>query len=188
MTFKVGDRLVYPNYGVGVVETVQESLLGGSPAPWYELRFVGNKSRVMVPVGNSDRIGLRLLTRRTDVASVFQILEDATLPPGDDWKARHKQNVDRMRSGLLRDMADVLRNLAFAQKQKALSSQEKKMYEHARDLIVSEIAQVSGLPESEVASRVEEALDRAITNRRPVAVALGHQPDTQTPAHPHLTP
>jgi CarD family transcriptional regulator len=182
VTFKIGDRLVYPNYGVGVVETVQESLLGGSPAPWYELRFLGNNSRVMVPVGNADRIGLRLLTRRTDVGSVFRALENATLPPSDDGKGRHKQNLDRMRSGHLADIADVLRNLAFAQKQKALSSQEKKMYEHARNLIVSEIAQINGLPESEVAAKVEEALDCAITNRHPVAVAFGNQPGPLIPA------
>ena len=172
MSFKIGDRLVYPNYGVGIVETVQESLLGGSPAPWYELRLLGNNSRVMVPVGNSDRIGLRLLTRRTDVGSVFRVLENATSPPGNDWKGRYKQNLDKMRSGHLADIADVLRNLAFAQKQKALSSQEKKMYEHARYLIVSEIAQINGLPEGEVATEVEEALDRAIPNRQPVAAAF----------------
>jgi len=70
------------------------------------------------------------------------------------------------------DIADVLRNLAFAQRQKALSSQEKKMYEHARNLIVSEIAQINGLPEHEVATKVEEALDRAIPNRHPAAVAI----------------
>ncbi len=172
MSFKIGDRLVYPNYGVGVVETIQDSLLGGSPVPWYHLRLFGNNSRVMVPVGNSDRIGLRLLTRRTDVGSVFRVLENATLPPSADWKGRYKQNLDRMRSGHLTDIADVLRNLACAQTQKALSSQEKKMYEHARYLIVSEIAQINGLPESEVATKVEKALDRGIPNRDPVAVAV----------------
>ena len=172
MTFKIGDRLVYPNYGVGVVETIQESLLGGSPAPWYQLRLLGNNSRVMVPVGNSDRIGLRLLTRRADVGSVFRALEDATLPLTEDVKGRYKQNLDRMRSGLLTDIADVLRSLACGQKQKALSSAEKKMYERARYLIVSEIAQINGLPESEVATKVEKALDRAIPDRHPVAVSF----------------
>ena len=77
MAFKIGDRLVYPNHGVGVVETIQESLLEGSTAPCYQLRLIGNNSRVMVPVGNSDRIGLRPLTRRKDVGSVFRVLENA---------------------------------------------------------------------------------------------------------------
>ena len=67
--FKIGDKLVYPNHGVGVVETIQESLLQGATSPCYQLRLLGNNSRVMVPVGNSDRIGLRPLTRRKDVGS-----------------------------------------------------------------------------------------------------------------------
>jgi len=185
VTFKIGDRLVYPNCGVGVVEAIQESLLGGSPAPWYQLPLLGNNSRVMVPVGNSDRIGLRPLTRRKDVGSVFRVLENATLPPSGDWKGRYKQNLDKMRSGRLTDIADVLKNLTWVQKQKALSFREKKMYERARYLIVSEIAQINGLPESEVATKVEKALDRAIPNRHPVAVASGNQPG---PAPPHSTP
>lgn len=160
MNFKVGDRLVYPNYGVGVVESIRDSVLGGSPAPWYELRLFGNDSRVMLPVRNSDRIGLRLLTRSADVESVYSVLENATFTPSGDWKSRYKQNLDRMRAGRLRDVAEVLRNLTFAQKRKALASQEKKMFEHARSLIVSEVAQVCGLPESEVAAKVEEALSR----------------------------
>jgi CarD family transcriptional regulator len=181
VAFKIGDRLVYPNHGVGVVETIQESLLEGSPAPCYQLRLLGNNSRVMVPVGNSDRIGLRPLTRRKDVGSVFRVLENATLPPSGDWKGRYKQNLDKMRSGRLTDIADVLKNLTWVQKQKALSFREKKMYERARYLIVSEIAQINGLPEGEVATEVEKALDRAILKRRPVAglaaVAAGNHRD-----------
>ena len=168
MAFKIGDRLVYPNHGVGVVETIQESPLEGSPAPCYQLRLLGNNSRVMVPVGNSDRIGLRPLTRRKDVGSVFRVLENAMLPPTGDWKGRYKQNLDKMRSGRLTDIADVLKNLTWVQKQKALSFREKKMYERARYLIVSEIAQINGLPEGEVATEVEKALDRAILKRRPL--------------------
>ena len=76
MAFKIGDKLVYPNHGVGVVETIQESLMEGSPAPCYQLRLLGNNSRVMVPVGNSDRIGLRPLTRRKDVGGVFRVIPE----------------------------------------------------------------------------------------------------------------
>ena len=167
MGFKVGDRIVYPNHGVGVVEIIQESLLDGSPSPCYQLRLIGNNSRVMVPVGNSDRIGLRPLTRRNEVGGVFRVLENAHVPPAGDWKGRYKQNLDKMRSGRLTDIADVLKNLSWVQKQKALSFREKKMFERARYLIVSEIAQVNGLPEAEVETEVEKALDRSVMRRRP---------------------
>jgi CarD family transcriptional regulator len=166
VVFKVGDKLVYPNHGVGVVEVIQESLLDGSPHPCYQLRLLGNNSRVMVPVGNSDRIGLRPLTRRNEVGSVFRVLEDGSFVMTSDWKGRYKQNLDKMRSGRLTDIADVLKNLSWVQKQKALSFREKKMYERARYLIVSEIAQINGMTELDVEREVEKALDRSLTRRR----------------------
>jgi CarD family transcriptional regulator len=172
--FKIGDRLVYPNHGVGVVETIQESLLDGSPSPCYQLRLIGNNSRVMVPVGNSDRIGLRPLTRRNEVGTVFRVLENGHVPATGDWKGRYKQNLDKMRSGRLTDIADVLKNLSWVQKQKALSFREKKMFERARYLIVSEIAQVNGLPEAEVETEVEKALDRSVMRRRTASSHRDH--------------
>ncbi len=166
MAFKIGDRLVYPNHGVGVVEQIQESLLDGSPSPCYQLRLMANNSRVMVPVRNSDRIGLRPLTRRNEVGSVFRVLENGEIEPSSDWKGRYKQNLDKMRSGRLTEIADVLKNLSWVQKQKALSFREKKMFERARYLIVSEIAQINGMAENEVEAEVDKALTRSMVRRR----------------------
>lgn len=166
VAFKIGDRLVYPNHGVGVVERIQESLLDGSPSPCYQLRLMANNSRVMVPVRNSDRIGLRPLTRRNEVGSVFRVLENGEIEPSSDWKGRYKQNLDKMRSGRLTEIADVLKNLSWVQKQKALSFREKKMFERARYLIVSEIAQINGMAENEVEAEVDKALTRSMVRRR----------------------
>jgi CarD family transcriptional regulator len=167
--FKIGDRLVYPNHGVGVIETIQESLLEGAPHPCYQVRLLGNNSRVMVPLRNSDRIGLRPLTKRHELGGVFRVLEDTQVESNGDWKGRYKQNLDKMRSGRLTEIADVLKNLSWVQKQKALSFREKKMYERARYLIVSEIAQVNGIPELDVEREVERAIDRSLARRRPRA-------------------
>jgi CarD family transcriptional regulator len=166
VAFKIGDRLVYPNHGVGVVERIQESLLDGFPSPCYQLRLMANNSRVMVPVRNSDRIGLRPLTRRNEVGSVFRVLENGEIEPSSDWKGRYKQNLDKMRSGRLTEIADVLKNLSWVQKQKALSFREKKMFERARYLIVSEIAQINGMAENEVEAEVDKALTRSMVRRR----------------------
>ena len=169
MGFKVGERLVYPNHGVGVIETIQESMMEGAAHPCYQVRLLGNNSRVMVPLHNSDRIGLRPLTKRQDLGGVFRVLEDAKMEQNGDWKGRYKQNLDKMRSGRLTEIADVLKNLSWVQKQKALSFREKKMYERARYLIVSEIAQVNGIPEGEVEREVEKALGRSLARLRPRA-------------------
>ena len=167
MGFKIGEKVVYPNHGVGVVETIQESLLDGTAHHVYQLRILGNNSRVTVPVMNSERVGLRPLTRRQEVAGIFRVLQDGILDPATDWKGRYKQNLDKMKSGRLTEIAGVLKNLSWCQKRKSLSFREKKMYERARYLIISEIAQINGLPETEVEGEVEKALSRSVS-RRPV--------------------
>ncbi len=172
MGFNIGDKLVYPNHGVGVVETIGDSLFDGNAHACYQVRLLANNSRVVVPVGNSERVGLRPLTRRQDVSVVFKVLEDGSFQSNGDWKGRFKQNLDKMRSGRLSDIADVLKNLNWVQKQKTLSFREKKMYERARYLIVSEIAQINGAAEAEVDLDVEKALDRSVARRR----SLGPSP------------
>jgi CarD family transcriptional regulator len=150
-----------------VIETIQESLAEGSTNPCYQVRLIGNNSRVMVPVGNSDRIGLRPLTRRQEVGGVFRVLEDVVVIVGSsDWKGRYKQNLDKMRSGRLTDIADVLKNLSWVQKQKALSFREKKMYD-ARYLIVSEIAQVNGLSSRRSSAKSRRLSKRSMARKRP---------------------
>ena len=168
MGFKVGEKIVYPNHGVSVVEKIGEGFASEPAAPrsFYHLRLLSNNSRVMVPIGNTGLIGLRRLTQRKDITGLMKLLGDGRFSATGDWKGRYKQNLDKMRSGRLTDIADVLKNLSWVQKQKALSFREKKMYERARYLIVSEISHVNGLPETEVEREVEKALDRSITRRR----------------------
>ena len=166
MSFKIGQKLVYPNHGVGVVECIRAAGSEDPAASCYEVRLLGTNSRVTVPVGNSDRVGLRPLVPQRDLVSVFQVLEDGTFASSSDWKGRFKQNLDKMKSGRLTDVADVLKNLNWVQKQKALSFREKKMFERARYLVVSEIAHVNGVAEGEVEVEVERALDEAVASKK----------------------
>ena len=139
------------------------------PRSFYHLRLLSNNSKVMVPIGNTDLIGLRRLTQRKDITGLMKRLADYRFSASGDWKGRYKQNLDKMRSGRLTEIADVLKNLSWVQKQKALSFREKKMYERARYLIVSEIAQVNGISEGDVEREVERAIDRSLARRRPAA-------------------
>jgi CarD family transcriptional regulator len=166
MSFKVGDMVVYPNHGVSVVEGIGEGFQppdsGVTGGPFYQLRVLANNSRVMVPVPNSDKVGLRRLSRRKDVSELLTLLSDTNITKHADWKGRYKTNLDKMKSGRLEDVADVLKNLSFVRLRKSLSFREKKMYERARYLIVSEISVVSGRKEDEVERLVDRALDRAL--------------------------
>ncbi|MEP6801052.1 MAG: CarD family transcriptional regulator [Acidobacteriota bacterium] len=163
MSFRVGEKVVYPNHGVSVVEKIGEGFATGpvSPRSFYHLRLLSNNSKVMVPIGNTDLIGLRRLTQRKDITGLMKRLADSRFSASGDWKGRYKQNLDKMKSGKLHDIADVLKTLNFISSRKTLSFREKKMYERAKYLIVSEIAVINGLDEPEVERQVDRALTKS---------------------------
>ena len=115
MSFKVGEKIVYPNHGVSVVEKIGEGFQTEPVAPrsFYHLRLLSNNSRVMVPVGNTGLIGLRRLTQRKDITGLMKTLGDGRFSATGDWKGRYKQNLDKMKSGELHEIADVLKTLNF---------------------------------------------------------------------------
>jgi CarD family transcriptional regulator len=173
LSFKIGDKVVYPNHGVSIVEGIGSGFETASIPPrddlFYHLRVLSNNSRVMVPVPNSEKIGLRKLSKRKDVNELMALLADSNVTKHADWKGRYKTNLDKMKSGRLEDVADVLKNLSYVRLRKSLSFREKKMYERARYLIVSEIAVVSGREEQDVEKLVDKALDRALGGGMPSA-------------------
>jgi len=160
--FRVGEKIVYPNHGVSIVEQIRESEIAGLRNTYLHLRLISNNSKVMVPIENSELIGLRRLTIRKEVNSLLRTLANGRVSPLADWKGRYKQNLDKMRSGRLQDIAEVLKALNHVMQKKALSFREKKMYERAKYLIVSEIAVIDGASEEEVALRVDRALARSM--------------------------
>ena len=167
MRFKPGDKVVYPNHGVGEVEEVRTRNLAGSKQDFYHLRIYANNTTVMVPVGNSQTVGLRKLFAKRKIKELFEHLRSGDIDSYSNWKGRYKENAEKMRSGHLFDMADVLKNLEHLSKRKALSYREKQMYEKAKFLIVSEIAIVEKQSEDKIEERLGEALSKAIAlNKR----------------------
>ena len=166
MRFDVGDYIVYPNHGVGVVEDIRQTQIAGLDQAFYHLRILANESTVMVPVGNSKSVGLRKIFGKTQIRKLFVHLRDCEFDTQNNWKGRYKENAEKMRSGHLFDMADVLKNLQHLSQRKALSYREKRMYEKAKQLIVSEVAMVQGRTDEVVLGQVETALDECIESRK----------------------
>ena len=166
MRFAVGDKVVYPNHGVGIVEEIRTRQIVGSEQEFYHLRIFSNETTVMVPVGNSRTVGLRNLFDKKQITELFEHLRSPVIDSYSNWKGRYKENAEKMRSGHLFDMADVLKNLVNLSKRKALSYREKQMYEKAKYLIVSEIAIVESAAESDVQERIDAALEIAINARK----------------------
>ena len=162
MRFKVGDKVVYPSQGVSVVEEISKEVLAGTEMKCYHLRLVGSDSKVMVPVDNSERVGLRPLSEKKQVKKVMRRLKAAEGENAEDWKDRYRANLERIKTGDLDEIVDVLLCLAEVAGRKTLSFRERKMYDHARQLLVNEVAEVDRRDVVKVEQQVEDALGHVV--------------------------
>jgi CarD family transcriptional regulator len=116
----------------------------------------------MVPIRNTDRVGLRPLYKTTQIKGLIGLLEERTTKSHTDWKGRYRENLEKMKTGRLEDVAAVLKNLNEVSKRKSLSFREKKMYDRAKYLLVSEVAIVKNIPEPEAEKMIERSLDKSL--------------------------
>lgn len=162
MSFEVGQKVVYPNHGVSVVEEISQTQFDETEQTFYHLRLLSNNSKVMVPEINLKLVGLRPMGTPEEIEDLEKNLADGDIDTYKDWKGRYKQNLEKMKTGRLTDVAEVLKNLSLVSQKKSLSFREKKMYERAKYFIVSEVAHVRSIEETEAEAIVEGALDRSI--------------------------
>jgi CarD family transcriptional regulator len=180
--FKIGQKVVYPNHGIGIIEQIEQKQIGASSLPFYTLRLAATNSVVLVPVSNAGEVGLRSPISSGECEMLLKALSDDFATAPGDWKDRFKEFSDRMRTGDIFAVAEVLKHLTYLNHQKPLSFREQRMLERSRYLVVSELAAVCRQPECSVEVKVDQALARACTkhDRRPAArtraagAALGH--------------
>jgi CarD family transcriptional regulator len=139
-SFSIGDKVVYPNHGVGVIEQISSRTFGATVEKFYLLKIKSSSLKVMVPFHNVTSVGLRRVVRNGEIQKVLDFLTDGACTNNNDWKYRFKENSERMRTGSLLEVAAVLKGLLQLNQSKALSFREKKMLERARYLLVSEMA------------------------------------------------
>jgi CarD family transcriptional regulator len=163
VTFQVGDKVIYPNHGLGIVERVEEKTILGTTCGFFHLRIVSNDTTVFVPVANVDGVGLRKAITDEEVDRLFTLLGDGRIDNHQNWKGRFKDNSDKMRTGSIYDMADVLKSLTFLSKSKSLSFREKRMLDRAKALIISEVSEVVREKAAEIEQKVEGALEKCFT-------------------------
>lgn len=160
MNFKVGDKVVYPNHGVGVIEQVAKRAIGDLESSFYCLRILSTDSTVMVPVDNTQAVGLRKVLTRRQTNLVLKALKEGEVTTYDDWKGRFQANSEKMRTGDIKAVAEVLKSLTMLNEIKPLSYRERKMLDRARFLLVSELAEASG----KKSETVEEQIDTALSD------------------------
>jgi CarD family transcriptional regulator len=164
VAFEIGDKVIYPNHGLGVIERIETKTIMGTTCGFYQLRMA-NETTVFVPVDNVDGVGLRRAITDAEVERLFSLLGDGKIDNHQNWKGRFKDNSDRMRTGSIYDVVEVLKSLTFLSKSKSLSFREKRMLDRAKFLVVSEITEVLGEKTPEVEVKVESALERCFATK-----------------------
>ena len=160
MDFRLGDKIVYPNQGVGIVEQISTRNVTGEPEMFYLLKLNSSSLRVMVPTTNVMSVGLRHVAKNREIGNVLEFLQRGRCKTSQDWKWRFKENCEKMRSGALLQVAEVLKSLLALNQLKPLSFREKRMLDRAWQLLVDEIAVVRGVAKETVASQLVKALSK----------------------------
>jgi len=161
MEFRLGEKVVYPNQGVGIIEQISYGYLNGKSERYYLLKIVASGLRVMVPQTNIENVGLRPVIRSAEAGGVLIFLQKSPSLKNADWKHRFKENSDRMRTGSLLEVAAVLKGLVALSRTKPLSFREKKMLERAKHLLVTELATARNKSEPLMETRIVQALAKA---------------------------
>ena len=183
VTFQVGDKVIYPNHGLGVVESIETKTILGTTCGFYHLRMVASDTTVLVPVDNVDGVGLRRAIADQEVIKLFSLLGDGKIDNHQNWKGRFKDNSDKMRTGSIYDVVDVLKSLTFLARSKNLSFREKRMLDRAKFLVISEISEVSRESTQLVEEKVDRALERCFAMKtRAMAKAKTTKPPTRVTA------
>jgi len=159
---KIGDKVIYPNHGLAVIENINIRDLGEEKIRFYNLRICSNNSLIMIPIEAVRTVGLRKIISDKEVQKLYRILQNGEVDHYDNWMGRYRENLEKMQSGSIFKVAEVLKNLFFLSNQKDLSYREKKMFTKARYLIVSELCEVQELPEDDIEKRLDRALSKCI--------------------------
>lgn len=155
--FNVGDKIVYPMHGAGTIDAIEEKDILGEKQAYYIIKMPG-EVKVMVPTTKAEEIGVRNIIDKESAGKVIQILEENETEMSNNWNKRYRDNMEKMKSGDIYEVADVVRNLAFKQKEKGLSTGEKKMLNNAKQILVSELV----LAEHASQDDVEQLIDNKI--------------------------
>ncbi|HBB29627.1 MAG TPA: CarD family transcriptional regulator [Clostridiales bacterium] len=138
--YNLGDKVVYPMHGAGKIESVEEKEVLGELKKYYILKMPIGEIKLMIPVDNVKNMGLRNIIDKDKVKDVFAVLEQSAEENTSNWNKRYRENMEKMRTGDIFELAHVVRDLSYRDKEKGLSTGEKKMLANAKQMLISEVA------------------------------------------------
>ena len=156
--FNIGDKIVYPMHGAGTIDSIEEKDILGEKQAYYIIKMPG-EVKVMIPTNKAEQVGVRNVIGKDEASRVMNVLGENETEMSQNWNKRYRDNMDKMKSGDIYEVADVVRNLSFKQKEKGLSTGEKKMLSNAKQILVSELV----LAEHASQEEVEKLIDNKIS-------------------------
>jgi len=156
--FGIGDKVVYPLHGAGIIESIEEKEILGEKQKYYVMRMPVGDVKVMVPTNNAVEVGMREVITCKDADKVLSTLSGDYTVMNANWNKRYRENMDKIKTGNIFEIAEVVKNLAHKSKDKGLSAGERKMYNNAKQILVSELVLSNQLSKNEVEDLIAEKL------------------------------
>ena len=158
MSFKPGDRVVYPHHGAAVIEKKEKRTAFGEKTDYFVLRMAHGEMTLAVPVDKVDEVGMRWPISEEDVEDLFEVLAKRDVREPANWSRRFKNHQEKLKSGDVYQVAEVVRNLALRDQAKGLSAGEKSLYTKARNVLISELAFALDVDEEVATEKVDASL------------------------------
>lgn len=153
--FNIGDKVVYPMHGAGIIEAIEEKEILGDKKKYYVMNIAVGDMKVMIPMDNVQKVGLRDVIEKGAVDIVFEILTGPDEAPNANWNRRYRANMEKIKSGDIYEVAEVVRNLTIRDAEKGLSTGERKMLDTARQILVSELVIAQNSTKEEVEDAIQ---------------------------------
>lgn len=163
--FNVGDKIVYPMHGAGTIDAIEQKDILGEKQDYYIIKMPG-EVKVMVPTNKADQIGVRNIIDKNEANKVLEILESNETEMSNNWNKRYQENMNKMKTGSIYEIADVVRNLSYKQKEKGLSTGEKKMLNNAKQILVSELVLAEHATEPEVVELIDNKISMSFEEHK----------------------
>ena len=156
--FSIGDRVAYPMHGAGLIENIEERQILGEKRNYYILRIKHGNMQVMVPVNGAEETGLRSIVKKPVIDDVCKVLASESTPMDENWNRRNRDNMEKLKTGDLSEVAGVIRNLVRVDREKKLSTGEKKLLNTARQILVSEMVMVLDVSEDAALDMIDRQI------------------------------
>ncbi len=154
--YNIGDKIVYPMHGAGVIESIEEKKIMGASKRYYVLLVPFGEMKIMIPCEACEQIGIRGIMSQQEMDMVFNILSEDSTEMSSNWNRRYRDNMEKLKTGELHCVAEVVRNLMRADCIKKLSMGEKKMLANAKQILISEVVLVQDLDVNEAMVTIEK--------------------------------